>query len=62
MFVSSTILALDLLRKILRVHCIAGFLVTEAHRVIDGTQEHFILTLYRKNGGVCWIYGELRGE
>ena len=31
-FASSTVLALDLLRKNVRTHCISGFLVDRAHR------------------------------
>ena len=46
-FSSSRILVVDMLMERLPIHLVTGVLVYKAHKVIETSQEAFILRLYR---------------
>lgn len=51
-FSSSRILAVDMLMERMPIDLITGILVFKAHKVIETSQEAFILRLYRQKNKV----------
>jgi len=52
-FSSSRILVVDMLMDRLPIDLITGILVYKAHKVIETSQEAFIIRLYRQKNKVC---------
>ncbi|KAI8925204.1 hypothetical protein BC831DRAFT_462186 [Entophlyctis helioformis] len=53
--ISSQILVLDMLNKVVPVHLVTGILVNHAHRVRDVSMEAFILRLFRADNKIGFI-------
>lgn len=52
-FSSSRILVVDMLMDRMPIDLITGILVYKAHKVIETSQEAFIIRLYRQKNKVC---------
>jgi len=52
-FSSSRILVVDMLMDRMPIDLVTGILVYKAHKVIETSQEAFILRLYRQKNKVC---------
>ena len=52
-FSSSRILVVDMLMDRLPIDLVTGILVYKAHKVIETSQEAFIIRLYRQKNKVC---------
>lgn len=52
-FSSSRILVVDMLMERMPIELVTGILVFKAHKVIETSQEAFILRLYRQKNKVC---------
>lgn len=58
-FSSSRILVVDMLMERMPIDLITGVLVFKAHKVIETSQEAFILRLYRQKNKVTWYLSSI---
>ncbi|XP_039287620.1 DNA repair endonuclease XPF [Nilaparvata lugens] len=55
MFVSATVIVIDLLKKRIPIPKITGFIVMRAHRILESCQEAFAIRLYRQGNKTGFI-------